>query len=209
MAYHSTVATRAAKQERTAALLGSAREIVAAEGFGAASVKAIADRAGVSAGTVYTYFADRDALLVSVFRRAATVELTAVRNAVTVAGELPGSVRAAREITALVTTFAERAVRARRLAWAMLVEPVGVLVEAERLEFRRAYADILIDIVARGVCAGELPHQDPSIAGPALVGLIGEALIGPLSMLDGEGTAAGEVAESVIELCLRAVGGEQ
>ena len=53
-----------------------------------------------------------------------------------------GRRRAATErIAAGVETFARRALRGRRLAWALLAEPVDPAVEAERLVFRRSYRD--------------------------------------------------------------------
>lgn len=206
MVYRVTVATRAAKQERAAVLLCAAREIVAADGFGAASIKAITEQAGVSAGTVYTYFDSREELLVSVFRQAAGIELGLVREAVARADIQDDQTRAAREIRALVATFAERAGRGRRLAWALLVEPVGPLIDAERLHFRRDYANTLAEIVGRGVASGELPQQDPEIVGPGLVGLISEALTGPLSPLNAERLSMHDVIARVSQLTLRAIG---
>ncbi len=58
------------------------------------------------------------------------------------AGEAGGSAAAAR-IAAAVETFARRALRGRRLAWALIAEPVDPAVEAERLVFRRAYRDVV------------------------------------------------------------------
>src|SRR5699024_2866126 len=115
MAYRPTKATEAARREREAALFEAAHGIVADAGFASASVKAIAEAAGVSAGTVYTYFGSREELLVQVFRAAAGRELDQVRRAVAAAGEEPGSGRAQREISALVGTFAPRAFAGRTL----------------------------------------------------------------------------------------------
>jgi len=180
---------------------------VATEGFGAATIKAVAARAGVSVGTVYTYFANREDLLATVFREAATVELAAVRDAVAAAAVPDDGASATRQLTAVVTTFAGRAIRGRRLAWALLVEPVAPLIDAERLNFRRAYSDTLAAIVEHGVRSGEFPEQDPRIVGPGLVGLIGEALTGPLSPLDATQMTSHEVVTGITGLCLRAVGG--
>lgn len=74
------------------------------------------------------------------------------------------------------------------------------------LQFRRAYADTLAEIVAHGVRHGELAEQDPRLVGPGLVGAIGEALTGPLSPLDTAGMTREEVVASITSLCLRAVG---
>lgn len=209
MPYRQTQATRAAREDRRRSLLHAARTIVARDGFGAASVRAVATAAGVSPGTIYTYFGSREELLAQVFREAAARELAAVRTAVERAADVPdGRSRAAAQLLAVVEAFAGRAIRGRRLAWALLVEPVDALIDAERLAFRRAYSDTLAAIVARGVAAGELPEQDAALVGPGLVGAIGEALAGPLSPLEDERTKPHEVVTAISRLCLRAVGAQ-
>lgn len=208
--YRQTPSQRAALAARRRTLLGAARAIVSEQGFGAASVRAITTRAGVSPGTLYGYFGTLDELLAEVFREAATVELQVVREAV---DEAPDS--AAARLAALVDTFAGRAVRSGRLAWALLAEPVSPLIDAERLAFHRAYADTVVRIVADGVATGELPVQDPQVSGPAVVGAIAEALIGPLSPLrqaerqNPVDRGIEDVLTSVRLLCLRAVGADR
>jgi hypothetical protein len=98
--------------------------------------------------------------------------------------------------------------RVRRLAWALLAEPVDPGVEAERLAFRRSYRDLLSAVIREGQEAGELPAQDPEVAGAALVGAIGEALVGPLSPAAGGGDAEETIA-SLVEFCERAIGKER
>ena len=113
---------------------------------------------------------------------------------------------APQRIAAGVETFARRALRARRFAWALLAEPVDPGVEAERLAFRRDYRDLLAAVLREGVAAGELPAQDTDLVAAALVGAIGEALVGPLSAPAG---ADAEVTiTSLAEFCERAIGKE-
>ena len=84
-------------------------------------------------------------------------------------------------LAAAVETFARRALRGRRLAWALLAEPVDPAVEVERLAFRRAYAAGFEHVLREGVAAGELAPQNVELTAAALVGALGEALVGPLS----------------------------
>ncbi len=183
---------------RRTEILQAAHEAVSARGFAAASIKEIAARAGVSAGTVYTYFGSRDQLLAQVFREAAAVEFEAVAAAV---GRESG---VSKEIRALVETFAHRAFANRIFAWALLIEPAGAAIDAERLTFRRKYADLTERIITRAIEAGQAPEQDPRIVGPGLIGLISEALTGPLSP---EGSVPTEhLVEGVIHMCQRAIG---
>ena len=85
------------------------------------------------------------------------------------------------DVAAGVELWARRALRGRRLAWALLAEPVDPAVEAERLHFRRAYRDGMAALLREGIERGELPDQDVDLAAAALIGAIGEALVGPLS----------------------------
>lgn len=210
MPYRATDVTRSMRQRRYATLLSEARSIVASNGFGAASVKAVATAAGVSAGTVYTYFANREELLAAVFREAADGELEAVRLAVSSISPSDDNYFAAAQLSALVEAFARRAIRGQRLAWALIAEPVGPLIEAERLNYRSAYSGLVADIIARGVASGEFPMQETNIVSPGIVGAIGEALIGPLSPLNTSSRESATFSDQVIDgirtFCLRAVG---
>src|SRR3954470_21601803 len=127
MPYRPTERTEARRTAARERIARAAHELVAGGGFGAASVAAVAARAGVATGTVYRHFASKADLFAEVFRRAAQHEVDAVAQAATLA--------------AGVEPFARRALAGRRLAWALLAEPVDPVVEAERLAFRRAYRD--------------------------------------------------------------------
>jgi len=112
LAYRATQKTEARRAARGAELLRAARELLQTGGFSAISVGAVARRAGVSTGSVYTYFPSKAALCGEVFREAAGRELAATR----ASAEAPGS--AGERIAAVAESFARRALRAPRLAWA-------------------------------------------------------------------------------------------
>lgn len=176
------------------ALVDAASGLLAEGGYGACTVAAVADRAGVAAGTVYRHFASKAELAAAVFELLAGREVEAVRVAAA------RGRTAADRIRAVVETFAGRALREPRRAYALLAEPVDPAVDALRLEFRRAFRDVLADAVAGGVHAGELPEQEVAVVAAALVGAIGEALVGPLA----DGTTAG--ITPLVEFAHRAVG---
>lgn len=199
-----TEARRAARRER---LLQAAQELIGSEGYAGVSVAAVARRAGVGTGSVYTHFPSKGELLSEVFRRAAGREVEAAREAAASAGD------AAQRLAAAVEALARRALRGRRQAWALLAEPVDPVVDAERLVFRRAYAEVLAAVLADGVAAGELPEQDVELTAAALIGAIGEALTGPLSPVAPDpdvagtvGEADGRIVHATIAVCLRAAG---
>lgn len=156
-------------------LVQAATELILRDGYAAASVVAVTERVGVAAGTLYRHFPSKAALFVEVFRSVCGRELEVVRAAVD-ARDTPAG-----RIDAVVETFAGRALRRPRLAWALLSEPIDALVDAERLVYRRDYRDLISAIIREGVAAGDFADQDPGLSAAAMVGAIGDALVGPLS----------------------------
>lgn len=161
-------------------LLFAAREVVEANGYGGASVAAIALRAGVANGTLYRHFGSKAELFVEVFRDVCGREVAAMRAAVDAAG----ADHVAR-VLAPLDLFARRALQNRTLAWALLAEPVDAQVDEVRLEYRRTYRELLSGVLREAIDAGALPLQDPELTAAALVGAVGEALVGPVSAARG------------------------
>jgi AcrR family transcriptional regulator len=194
-----TEASRAAARER---IVRAAHGLIAEGGYRAASIAAVAGRAGLATGTLYRHFPSKSELFAEVFRQASQHEVDATRAAADAAGP-----RAADRLAAAVDAFARRALSGRRLAWALLAEPVDPAVEAERLAFRRAYADGFAAILRDGVTAGDLPPQNLAVVSAALVGALGEALVGPLSPVAPR-TDPDALVSDLVAFCLRSVRGE-
>jgi len=202
VAYRSTERTEARRIETRRRITTGARELIAEGGYVAAQVAAVADRAGVAVGTVYRHFPSKSDLFAEVFREASQHEVDAMRDAMdSISG--PASERVAIGIEA----FARRALRGRRLAWALLAEPVDPAVEAERLHFRHSYRDLMASVIAEGIEAGELPPQDVDATAAALIGAVGEAMVGPLSPTSNGGDPDALIP-SLINFCTRAIGEE-
>ncbi len=183
-------------------LLRSARELIEEGGYGAASVVAIADRAGVAAGTLYRHFPSKQELFVEVFRTVCAREERAMR----AAAEQMSSRRAPERLEGVLATFARRALRNPRLAWALIAEPVDPLVDAERLAYRGRYAQVIAETLRAGIGAGELPEQNVELTAAALVGGCGEALVGPLSPVSRKPPSDVEVVDALATFVRRAVG---
>src|SRR4051812_47009002 len=176
MAYRTTeraLARRTAARER---ILRAAHALAARGGFGPAKAAAVGAGAGGATGWVYRHFASKADLFAEVFRRAAQHEVDAVAGSPT--------------LPAAVETFARRALAGRRLAWALLAEPVDPVVEAERLAFRRAYRDAFTRF---GV---------DELTAAATVGAVGEVLVGPLSPT-GPDLDEGALVARLVNLCER------
>lgn len=186
-----------------ARLLSAARELIEQDGYGGASVLAIAARAGVASGTLYRHFPSKEELFVEVFRSACERELEAMRAAASAMA--PGSPHVERLVTVLAT-FARRALRRPRLAWALIAEPVDPRVDAERLAYRARYSALAARALRAAIDAGELPEQDVEFTAAALIGGCGEALVGPLSPVRAPRPEIETVLGAQRTFVLRAVG---
>ncbi len=137
--------------ERTRARLAAARELIvdaamaqlAEGGYASASVVGVARRAGVATGTVYRHFPSKSDLLAEVFRRCAQAEVDVLR------GMAARGQPVTERLAGWVEAFVRRALAEPVRAYALIAEPVDPAVEAERLVFRRAYADLFAHHAAR------------------------------------------------------------
>jgi AcrR family transcriptional regulator len=188
----------AARQE---AILEAARALAAEGGMAAVQIAPVAARAGIAAGTVYRYFPSKIELVAAVVAAVSERELAAMRRA---ADGAPGPLSA---LAAALTTLAARVLGRRRLAWAVIAEPVDPEIDAVRLGYRKALAGELETRLAAAIRAGQLPEQDVRIAAPALVGALLEGLVGPLApdAAASAGTAR-DAVQALTLFALRAVG---
>jgi len=183
-------------------LLRSAQALIEEGGYAGAPVTAIAERAGVAVGTLYRHFDSKQELFVELFRAVCEREERAMRAACAEMAERP----AVEKLEHVLATFAERALRNPRLAWALIAEPVDPLVDAERLAYRQRYAAVIADGLSAGIAAGELPEQNAELTAAALVGGCGEALVGPLSPLSDEHPPGDQLVAALRTFVRRAVG---
>lgn len=195
MAYRRTPAVQARLDAQAGAIVHAAARVLSERGFSGLSMAAVAGEAGVATGTVYKNFSGKTELVTAVFRDVVTREVAAVA----AAGAEGTSVD---RVTAAVETFAGRALKNPKLAYVLLAEPVDAAVDTERLRFRRAFAETFQSAVAEGVANGQLPPQDPRVSAAALVGAIGEVLVGPLA----DGLHGEAVVPELVTFALRALG---
>ncbi|WP_067710348.1 TetR/AcrR family transcriptional regulator [Nocardia yamanashiensis] len=230
MAYRRTPAVQARLDAQAGSIVRAAMTVLSRDGYAGLSVAAVAAEAGVATGTVYKSFSGKAELVTAVFREVVTREVAAV--AVAGGGTVPDenqavpgesqdgtriggpasdeswvSVPAAERgvverVTAAVETFAGRALKNPKLAYVLLAEPVDAAVDTERLRFRRAFAEIYEHAIAEGVAKGQLPPQNPRTSATALVGAIGEVLVGPLA----EQLQSESVVPELVAFALRALG---
>ncbi len=200
MPYRRTerVVRRLAAREQ--AILDAARALAIEHGMAAVHVAAVAERAGIAAGTVYRYFSSKSDLIADLITSVAVRELEAMRQA---ADAAPGPLSA---LAASIATFAARALDQRKLAWAAIAEPVDLEIDALRLDFRQSLAAELEARIRAAIAGGGLPDQDARVSAPAVIGALMEGLIGPLAPTYDEPAAAREGVQLATLLALRALG---
>jgi AcrR family transcriptional regulator len=201
MPYRPTARTEARRAATRARILDAALAELAAGGYARAGMQAIARRAGLATGGLYRYFPSKAELFAEVFRVGSEREMGVIADATR-----PDGRPAAERVGAGVEAFARRALAAPTRAYAFIAEPVDPAVEETRLTFRRAIRDHLRGVLDVGVDAGELAPHDTETAAAAVVGALGEALVGPLSPRGGAGEA---MVASLVDFCMRAIPKEE
>jgi AcrR family transcriptional regulator len=182
---------------RHEAIVAAARALAAEGGMAAIQIAPVAERAGIAAGTVYRYFPAKTDLVAALVAAVSEQEIAALRAA---AAAAPGPLSA---LAAAITSFAARALADRRLAFALIAEPVEPELDAMRVTYRRALAGEFETSIRTALAGGHLPSQDAAIAAPALIGALIEGLIGPLA--PGAQNDAGTVRARVQTLTLFAL----
>jgi AcrR family transcriptional regulator len=150
-------------EERPAQILDAALDVFAEHGVAAARLEDIAKRAGVSKGTIYLYFPNKEVLFREVIRQ-------------TVVSEIESGERAFEQATTSATVSLERHMRRY---WTFIrspkFAPIFRLIHAElsqHPDLARFYAEEVItrghrlvaSIIRRGIEQGEFREVDPLVA---------------------------------------------
>jgi len=191
LAYRKTGKVVARLEANRTRILDAALALVFEGGFQAASMAAVAARAGVATGTLYGYVASREALLLDVFRTISDAEMSRLEEIA--AG--PG--RPAQRLRDVAHAFVSRAVRGARQAYALLAEPVDGALAEERLSYRRRHAAIFERLIREASAAGEIAPMDAHVTAAAIAGAIPSALTlyGPGQIPD-----AGALIDTVLRM---------
>jgi AcrR family transcriptional regulator len=201
LAYRKTDKVTARLADTRRSILDAARGLVAEGGFAAVQMTEVAKRAGVATGTLYRYFSSKEALCRQVFREVSAREMGML------AEIAAGGETASERLVLVLRTFAGRAVRGRRLAYALLAEPLDVNLAEERAFFRRTHADIFARIIEDGIDDGELGRIDVRIAAACIAGAIPTALIGPLAPESHElDNNPDRTVDEIVNFCLAGAG---
>jgi len=199
MVYRQTENAARRLADKRARILGAARELVADGGWAAAQVDNVAERAGVATGTVYRHWTAKAELCAEIVAAVSAREVGIVEAVADADGSPPEKLEAA------IRAFAGRALRGRRLAYALIAEPVDPEVETVRLHYRAKLAHGFERILREGIMRGTFPQLDPAVAAACIVGAFMEALVGPLAPTRGTGAGADRhLIDQITAFCLRA-----
>jgi AcrR family transcriptional regulator len=199
MVYRRTERVEERLQDKRDRILHAVRKVVGKVGFRGAQVIMVAEAAGVATGTVYRYFPSKGELFAEALALNAQHEVHVVAAVAEVEG--PASSRLADALR----VFAKRALRARRLAWAMLAEPAEPEVDATRLIYRRAVAAVFEKLIRDGMRHGDFPAQDAAASAACVMGALAEGLVGPLAPEAPDLADIRTLVDAIIVFCLQAV----
>ena len=208
MPYRRTDNVEARLADNRQRILRAARALISEGGWLEAQVSHVAAAAGLATGTVYRYFPSKAQLFVDVLSTVSQREVD-VLDAVANSADTP-----AQRLHAAVTAFVERAMRNRRLAYALIAEPCEPEVDQARLTYRHAISEQIARIVRAGQQSGDFrPDVDPNTAATVIVGGFMEGLVGPLSPLNADfggggarsGAAVHDLAADIADICCAAI----
>lgn len=183
-------------------IVQAATDIVAEHGWQGAQMALIAAKAGVATGSMYRHFTSKADLFAQVLAAVSQREVDVVDDI----GR--GATPAGDRLRTAVTTFMKRALKRRRLAYALIAEPCEPEIDRARLVYRAALARALERLIADGVRRGEFRTAQASIAASCIAGAMMEALVGPLAPdVRADSRTAGMLVRTTADLCVAMLAG--
>ncbi len=201
MSYRRTEKMAARLAEKREKIVTSALQQVASHGYASVTMPAIAKEAGLSTGLLYKHFKSKAELFDEVFQRASKREI----DACAAAAVLKSAASARERMGLVIETFIRRALKGKRLAWALLAEPAHPIIEADRAQFREPFRAIFTEIIQDGIQAGEIPPQNTCAVAAAIVGAIAESILGTLNKPT-DLAAEEALTTTVTRFCIQALG---
>ncbi len=190
MAYRETPRILEKKERTRALILDAAARLVKEET--PLSMDAVAARAGLAVGSLYTYFRNRADLVLALFEVRAQIELDALQEA------LEKHADAAEAIAAAIRVALQRARRNPGMTLFLLLERMDrdERLEAAKLAYHRKHSDNLAAAIRRGEAQGLFPLQNAEVTAAAVLGMLIEIMIRAFAR---RGDAVAELPPSRLE----------
>jgi AcrR family transcriptional regulator len=173
---------------RRQAILDAALTVFAERGFEAARLDDIAARAGIAKGTLYLYFADKEALFEALIRSAVDPILARL-DAIAAVPDMPMDM----VLEALFSVFEKEVLGTRRKFLLRLIIAEGPrFPKIAEFHYRNVVSRIMpliADAARRAAERGELPTDGPArfpqlVVAPLLVAVVWESLFARIAPLD-------------------------
>ncbi len=152
------------------AILEATARVLVARGYAGLTTNRVAERAGVSVGTLYEYFPGKEALVASVVEQhVAHAEVVFAQRAVALAIAAPtlSPIANARALASVMVELHEEDPRLHRV----LTEEVPLTAEARARI--RSIEERMVDLLAAGIAAdARITAKDPHLAARMVVGLL-------------------------------------
>jgi AcrR family transcriptional regulator len=158
-------------EETVAAILEASAQLLEAGGLAAFTTNAVAERAGVSIGTLYQYFADKQALLRAIAEREMTTTLAAVSAALRGDSQASLEVRMRTMVRAIINAFAGRQRARKAVVQAVLLQGNAIEMLAPIIAFLAATPAGALHSLAR------LGPEQRFVLSRALMGAIRAAVL--------------------------------
>jgi AcrR family transcriptional regulator len=152
-------------EETVAAILEGAAQVLEAGGLAAFTTNAVAARAGVSIGTLYQYFADKQAILRAIGERELKATLARVAIAMGKGGAAAPEERVRAIVRAMIGAFRGRQRARKAVVQAMFSEGGGAALQGPIAAFITTHA------------LGSLSEQQTFVLSRALMGAIRAAVL--------------------------------
>lgn len=157
-------------EETVTAILEASAQVLEAGGPAAFTTNAVAERAGVSIGTLYQYFADKQALLRALAERELRRTLAAVAAALRGNPQASGEERVRAMVRAMVNAFSGR-LRARRA----VVQ--AILAQGASFEMMQPITTFLAQSEGHDRALVKLTREQTFVLSRALMGVIRAAVV--------------------------------
>lgn len=198
----STALSSATIHGKTDRIVSVAVKLVSEFGFRNTQMNTIAEHSGLALSTLYRHFQSKNELMKALVAKVSGHEVNVAAGAAMTEGNPPSRLELA------IRTFALRAIRGRKLAHALVAEPVDAEIETERLRYRRRLMRVYETVIREGMLDGSIGNQDPEVSAGCIVGALFEGLVGPLALqIDLSEEERTERAERIIVFCMRGVMG--
>lgn len=189
-----------AVNDKQRALLAAARTVFAREGYHAATVRQIAQEAGVATGTFYLYFSSKEAALLGLIEEFYRLLMASIIEAR--AGRADILEKLAASVETVVRVFAAQ----RDLAKIVLIQAVGAhpAFDERLAQVHGDFARLVRQDLDEAAAAGLAAPPDTGVTALALVGSLYEVIISWLR--SGYPERLEEAVPTLVTFCLRGIG---